>query len=167
MCSWGKEWTIRHKTVKTQLPLMRCSEKKQVTMPDPCSQHHWGGGRTTSHPSSPAQRFAPTLTSFKEPAHCPLQPGSEQGNVLLIFSPSWFPTKPCLNSRLASCACSVTQSCLTLCDPMDCSPPGSSVQRISQARIQEWIAISFPQGIFSTQEWNPHLLHHLHCRQIL
>ena len=40
-------------------------------------------------------------------------------------------------------ACSVTQSCLTFCHPMDCSPPGSSVHRISQARILEWVAISF------------------------
>ena len=35
------------------------------------------------------------------------------------------------------------QSCPTLCDPMDCSPPGSPVQGILQARILEWIAISF------------------------
>ena len=35
------------------------------------------------------------------------------------------------------------QSCLTLCDPMDCSPPGSSVHGILQARILEWIAIPF------------------------
>ena len=41
---------------------------------------------------------------------------------------------------------SVTQSCPTLCDPMDCSPPGSSVHGISQARIQEWVAISFSRG---------------------
>ena len=40
--------------------------------------------------------------------------------------------------------CSVTQSCPTLCDPMDYSPPGSSVHRIFQARIQEWVVISFP-----------------------
>ena len=33
--------------------------------------------------------------------------------------------------------------CLTLCNPMDCSPPGSSVHGISQARILEWVAISF------------------------
>ena len=37
----------------------------------------------------------------------------------------------------------VTQSCLTLCDPMDCSPSGSSVHGILQARILEGIAISF------------------------
>ena len=37
---------------------------------------------------------------------------------------------------------SVTQSCLTLCDPTDCSSPGSSVQGILLARILEWVAIS-------------------------
>ena len=36
----------------------------------------------------------------------------------------------------------VAQSCLTLCDPIDCSPPGSSVHGILQAKILEWIAIS-------------------------
>ena len=36
----------------------------------------------------------------------------------------------------------VTQLCLTLCDPMDCSPPGFSVHGILQARILEWVAIS-------------------------
>ena len=39
--------------------------------------------------------------------------------------------------------CSLTQSCLTLCDPMDCSLPGSSVHGIFQARILEWVATSF------------------------
>ena len=37
----------------------------------------------------------------------------------------------------------VTQSCLTLRDPMDCSLPGSSVHRIFQARVLEWGAIAF------------------------
>ena len=37
----------------------------------------------------------------------------------------------------------VTQSCLTLSDPMDCSPPGSSVHGILQARVLEWGAIAF------------------------
>ena len=40
----------------------------------------------------------------------------------------------------------VAQSCLTLCDPMDCSLPGSSVHGILQARILEWVAISFSRG---------------------
>ena len=37
----------------------------------------------------------------------------------------------------------VTQSCLTLCDPMDCSLPGSSVHGIFQAGVLEWGAIAF------------------------
>ena len=38
----------------------------------------------------------------------------------------------------------VTQLCPTLCDPMDCSPPGSSAHGILQARILEWTAIPSP-----------------------
>ena len=44
------------------------------------------------------------------------------------------------------CCCSVTQSCLTFCDPMDCSLPGSSVHGILQARILEWVVISISRG---------------------
>ena len=40
----------------------------------------------------------------------------------------------------------VTQSCLTLCNHLDCSPPGSSVHGILKARILEWVAISFSRG---------------------
>ena len=41
----------------------------------------------------------------------------------------------------------VTQSCLTLSDPMDCSPPGSSVHAIFQVRVLEWDAIAFSNTI--------------------
>ena len=44
-----------------------------------------------------------------------------------------------------NCA-TLLQSCPPLCDPMDCSPPGSSVHGILQARILEWIDISSPEG---------------------
>ena len=40
----------------------------------------------------------------------------------------------------------VAQLCSTLCDPMDCSPPGSSVHRILQARILDWVVIPFFRG---------------------
>ena len=46
----------------------------------------------------------------------------------------------------------VAKSCLTLCNPMDYSSPGSSVYGISQTRILEWVAISFSRGIFLTQK---------------
>ena len=41
----------------------------------------------------------------------------------------------------------VAQSCLSLCDSMDCSPPGSSVRGILQARILEWVAILFSRDL--------------------
>ena len=58
----------------------------------------------------------------------------------------------------------IAQSCPTLCDPMDCSLPGFSVHGIFQARILEWGAIAFSQGIFPTQGSNLGLPH---CRQTL
>ena len=50
------------------------------------------------------------------------------------------------------------QSCSTLCDPMDCSPPDSSVHGISQATILEWGCHFLVQEIFPTQGSNQHLL---------
>ena len=46
----------------------------------------------------------------------------------------------------AAAAAESLQLCLTLCDPMDYSLPGSSVQGILQARILKWVAISFSMG---------------------
>ena len=54
-------------------------------------------------------------------------------------------------------SCLVTKSSLTLCDPMDCSLPGSSVHGISQSRIVS--SLFLLQGIFLSQGSNPHLLH--------
>ena len=48
----------------------------------------------------------------------------------------------------------VTQSCPTLWDPMDCSPPGSSVHGILQARVLEWVAMPSSRGVFPTQGSN-------------
>ena len=50
---------------------------------------------------------------------------------------------PFPSSMYACMHAKLLQSCLTLCDPMDSSPPGSSVHRILQARTLEWVAISF------------------------
>ena len=46
----------------------------------------------------------------------------------------------------AAAAAKSLQPCLTLCDPMDCSPPGFSVRGILQARTLEWVAISFSKA---------------------
>ena len=54
------------------------------------------------------------------------------------------------------------QSCPALCDSMDCIPPGSSVHRILQARILEWVAMPSSGGIFPTLRSKQRLLHLLH-----
>ena len=51
------------------------------------------------------------------------------------------------------CVCAKSlQPCLTLCDPMDCSLPGSSVHAILQARILEWVAVPSSQGPFQPRD---------------
>ena len=58
----------------------------------------------------------------------------------------------------------VAQSCLTLCDPKDCSPPGSSVHGIFQARLLEWVAMPSSRGSSRLRKSNVQLLR---CRQII
>ena len=71
--------------------------------------------------------------------------GSRTGWTERSFLPS-----PCMMPSippLKCCCCSlVTKPCPTLCDPMDWSPPGSSVHEISQARILKWVAIFSSRG---------------------
>ena len=55
--------------------------------------------------------------------------------------------------RLAKKESEVIQSCLTLCNPVDCGLWGSSVHGIFQARILEWVAISFSRGSFQPRDW--------------
>ena len=53
--------------------------------------------------------------------------------------------KPCIFAK-AKVKVLVAHLCPTLCNPMDCSPPGSFIQGILQARILEWVAIPFSRG---------------------
>ena len=68
----------------------------------------------------------------------------------LIFSSGYHLFKNVEWSASCSVVCvyvhTCAQPCPTLCDPVDCSPPGSSVHGILQARILEWVAISFCRG---------------------
>ena len=99
-------------------------------------------------PAAPLERLASAPTCFfKKVPHilwgwlsgCPL-------NILIHLCPE--PVH----------ACKVAQSCLTLCNPIDCSPPGVSVPGILQARILEWVVMPSTRGIFPTQGLNPCLL---------
>ena len=64
---------------------------------------------------------------------------------------NWVPRR-CPEQNCCCLYCWVSKSCLTLCDPMDCSPPGFSVHGISQARVLEWVAISFSRGSSWTRD---------------
>ena len=71
---------------------------------------------------------------------------------------------------LKTCVCAkLLQSCLTLtlCNPMDYSPPGSSVRGILQVRILEWVAMPTPRGSFQTR--NQTCVSYVFCigRQVL
>ena len=56
----------------------------------------------------------------------------------------------CHSEEAAAAAAKSLQSCPTLRDPMDCSPPGSSTHGIFQARVLEWLAIAFSNKAFCT-----------------
>ena len=73
-----------------------------------------------------------------------------------------------IRSRSLECVCvhAHAQLCSTLCDPMDCSPLGSSVHGIFQARILEWVAICYSRGSFQPRD-QTHILHLLHCKNPL
>ena len=59
-----------------------------------------------------------------------------------------------IRTSVLMCMCVlVSQLCLTLCHPTDCSPPGSSVQGVLQARILEWVAIAFSIMKYFKQRW--------------
>ena len=116
------------------------------------------------YPQTPFQ--VPTETSSPGAAHCKLPHGgySQQS------SGSWLPCpgpghRACVVILPIYCNCvhacmrvKSLQLCPTFCDPMDCSPPSSSVHGILQARILEWVAMSFskefcPYCFIKTKQW--------------
>ena len=64
----------------------------------------------------------------------------------------------CVCVCVCVCIVLVAQLCPALCDHMDCTLLGSSLHGILQARILDWVAISFSRGIFPTQASNPVLI---------
>ena len=72
-----------------------------------------------------------------------LLPGKSHGQRSLIGYSPWGHKESDMTERLHF---HFSLSCPTLCDPMDCSPPGSSVHGVLLARILEWVAIPFSRG---------------------
>ena len=93
-----------------------------------------------------------SLSGFRKELFCHLNSWcSQQPPLSTIFM--------CLLCRISSkdyfflVKVKVAQSCLTLCDPVNCSPPGSSVHRIPQARILEWVAMLSSRGSSWPKDW--------------
>ena len=115
---------------------------------------------------------AQSCPTRSNPMDCSL-PGSSahgifQARVLewgaIAFSMKVYSVPQTLMYKILVVCLLVAQSCLILCDPMDCSSPGFSVHGILQARMLEWVAIPFSKGIFPTQRSNLGLLN---CKHIL
>ena len=135
--------------------------------------------RTAYHPVCPRPSQGPrpvcllvlcfvhwTLSSLPSRKH-PLGTKSEKITWSFLFLPTSLLTQVHYTGyEKIKAQVLVSQSCLTLYDPMDCSPPGSSIHRIFQARL--WSGVLechfLLQGIFLTQGSNSHLLCLLHRR---
>ena len=91
----------------------------------------------------PDQRSNPSALHWE---HRVLATGSPRTSSALLLLTAYL-TYIIYNSTFVGvCSCAHAQSCLTLCDAIDCSPPGSSVHGIFQAKIPECVAISFSRG---------------------
>ena len=76
----------------------------------------------------------------------PGTPGCGFSVLMLELLSDFQQLSSCLHFPTKESESEVIQSCPTLCDPMDCSLPGSSVHGIFQAIVLEWVAISFSRG---------------------
>ena len=136
--------------------------------PPGCSVHgfsrqgYWDGLPCPPSGDVPSPGIEPrpyALQADSSPAEPPGKPPKKERSInnrcqfswtaSLIFNTChvpWFQicptTKTSPSSQPSYLVCMRAQSCLSLCDPMDCSLPGSSVHKIFQARVLEWIAIS-------------------------
>ena len=90
-------------------------------------QEHWSGLPFPSPGDLPNPGIEPGSPALQADA----LPSEPPGNLYLLAD---YLIIACVPAKSL-------QSCLTLCDPMDCSPPGSSVHGILQARILEWVAL--------------------------
>ena len=71
---------------------------------------------------------------------------SERQQYFKFLNDSFLLERASNPASAAAAAARSLQSCLTVCDPIDGSPPGSPIPGILQARTKEWVAISFSNG---------------------
>ena len=94
-------------------------------------------------------KFRTTANTKSASGHqtiCLLDVTKTLGNVALVKTLQSPTALPASVRNCDAVLCWVTQSCPTPCDPMNCSPPDSSIHRILQARILEWVVMLFSKG---------------------
>ena len=136
-----EEQLLKEGSVPTRWMHVKHSSKGKVNVSQPPI------AQPQTSPSDPffTLNAAPSKTSFSTPkAGCVLQHTSDCCAVMLARPHTHTHTQDCQLLRVP--VCSVTPSCPTLCEPLDCSPSGSSVHGIFQAGIPEWVAISSSRG---------------------
>ena len=148
-------------TELTSWLIQLCTDIKHTEMPQLVGDDP--GRLALGFPGLPRGMDPVTNGSDFVPSSCLLESLPKETTV---WSPSFrlFFGEPKLKLHMCVVEVWVTQSCPTLCDPMDYSLPGSSVHGILQARILQWVAIPFSRGTSQPQGSNPGLQH---CRQIL
>ena len=134
----------------------------------------WGTSVPSTGTSEQTTKAGPSGLSEEQTAVCfsvctalsrdlwPLETASLLSRAVRLMLPSFLPSQASLAKTAA--AAESLRLCLTRCNPFDCSPPGSSVHGILQARVTGVGCHSLLQGPFLTQGSNLGLLH---CRQIL
>ena len=80
-------------------------------------------------------------------------PHSRSCFALWLVLPLFIQYSKLLIGKMCVCVCVCMSCSVVLCNPMDCSPPGSLVHGISQARILEWVAISFSRRSSPPRDW--------------
>jgi len=106
---------------------------------------HWVSD--TVQPSHPLSSHSPVFQSFPASGSVSYNSTSlmyERFNLLTQAPSKGSKSK---HYHIGHSVCVSTQSCLTFCNPMDCSPPGSSVRGIFQARILEWLPFPSPEAL--------------------
>ena len=129
--------------------------------------HCSGSGSDLSGRTRDEDNVVPALTELPDSGedeplghdcHCPPQiPFSTSNRISALYSSIWLPSQATFPHLPWTCLFLFSHYVQLFCNPVDCSPLGSSVHGLLQARILEWVTISFPR--VSSQGSNLHLLH--------
>ena len=143
--------------------------REAMTEDEMAGRHHWPNGHEFKQTPMMVKSHYGKMVQDREACCAAVHGVAKSQTQLSVWTTSdcrvkslWDPLNhKTWETQLAVCL--VIQSCLTLCDPMDCSPPGSTVHGDSPVKNSGVGCHALLQGIFPTQGLNPGIPH---CRQI-